>query len=320
MAELKVGFVGAGNLARQMHYPSVAEIEGARIVAACDLDEQRLDEVCQKYGIEHRYTDYRKMLDEQELDAVFVILRPHHLFDVVADCLERKLPVFTEKPLGVTSDQARHLARLAEENGVPTMVGFNRRFIPVLNEAKRRVEQGGEIIQAVSEFYKLHSGYYYRGAVGVLESDIVHAIDTLRYLVNDRPARNVVSAVGRFYARVDNAFCALVEFEGGAIGVLLSNWAVGGRVHRFEVHSKGVSAYIDPETETHIIANNGREPEVLTTAGAAGSEERRINYGFAGEDAHFIRCLRSGTNPRPSFADAVHTWELVDAVRQNRMS
>ena len=115
MEKVKVGMIGAGSLANSVHYPSLAESDDVEIAAICDLNEERLNNTAEKYQIDRRYRDYRRMVNEVDMDAVYIIMPPHHLFDLVIHCLNCKLNVFIEKPPGVTAEQTRNMALTAED-------------------------------------------------------------------------------------------------------------------------------------------------------------------------------------------------------------
>ncbi|RLF06559.1 MAG: gfo/Idh/MocA family oxidoreductase [Thermoprotei archaeon] len=313
MRRVKVGFVGAGVHAVAVHYPSLAMMRDVEIAAVCDLKEERVRLVRAKFGVKKGYRDYRRMLSEEDLDAVYVITPPHQLYDIVADVLEMGLNVFIEKPPGVTRFQIESLARIAERNKCITMVGFNRRFIPLLRVAREAVMEEGEINTCVAEFHKYYpeSLAYYRGAVDILTCDAIHAVDVLRWICGEH--RRVLSIVKRFGRPYENGFYALIEFEGGRVGVLLADWASGGRVHRFELHTMGASAYVDPDDKA-LIYKDGSLKAVITTQEAAGSDDRVIYYGFYHENRHFIDCVKEGREPEISFREAVKTMKLVENI------
>ncbi len=318
--KVKIGVIGCGAHANAVHYPSLASMPDVEIAAICDLNRARLEATGDKYSVKHRFTSYVDMLERVELDAVYVIMPPHHLYDVVADCLEYGVDVFVEKPPGVTAYQTRSLALLAKRRGCRTMVGFNRRFIPLVRKARRLVEKHGPIIQCVSTFYKHALGWrppYYRGAVDVLTCDAIHAVDMLRWMGGE--VKSVVSLVDSFYADWENAFNAIVKFRNGAVGVLLTNWAVGGRIHRFEMHSRGASATVDPDDRAVIVSRRLERPLVITTQEAAGSGNRIRYYGFYDENRHFIECVREDVEPETCFSDAVKTMELVEEIYRCRI-
>jgi virulence factor len=72
----------------------------------------------EKYSIPSQYTDYKSMLEKEELDAVYLIMPPHQLYDIAVDCLKQGLNLFIEKPPGITRSQTESLAWYAEKHGL----------------------------------------------------------------------------------------------------------------------------------------------------------------------------------------------------------
>lgn len=316
MERVRVGLIGAGGMANAVHYPSLHEFDDVDMVALCDIDEKRLHATADTFGIEKRYTSYRGMLDTETLDAAYILMPPHQLFDLTMDVIERKLHVFIEKPPGVMSSQTKQMAVAAGRHGVIGMVAFNRRHAPLIVEARRQALERGPMLQCVSTFYKAMAGSephpYYRGAIDILHCDAVHAVDMLRYMGGE--VVHVASDVQAHNVTYDNMFNALVRFESGGVGILLTNWNVGGRRHEFEVHSIGFTAYVNPDEDARIWRDGATEPEVLDTKKVAGSQEFRVYYGFTAENRHFIDCVKSGKQPNPNFVDATRTMELVERI------
>lgn len=226
--------------------------------------------------------------------------------------------MFIEKPPGITVQQTRGMTRAAEKNSCLTMTGFKRRFVPLSLAARRKVEERGDLLQCLVRFVKSGGNVpYYNGAIDILSCDAVHAVDTLRWIGGE--VRKIVSRVDRFYSEIDNAFNALVEFESGAVGMLVTNWMVGKRVFSFEMHARNLSAYVEPDDRAVIYRDNCPEGEVITPNEAAGSDAEHRVKGFFGENRHFIDCIRKGVQPSTSFSDAVKTMELVDRIYHIRM-
>lgn len=312
-SKVRLALIGAGGMANGMHYPSLAEMPDVEMAALCDIVEDKLHATADKFGIEKRYTNYRQMIEEVAPDAVYVLMPPHHLFDIVVHVLQQKLHCYIEKPPGVTSEQTRQLANLAEANGCLTMTAFNRRFIPLMRQCRDKVNSVAPINQCVSTFYKYHTGGpYYNGAIDVLSCDAVHAVDALRFMCGEvADCASAVRSLGKDFA---TSFTALVEFESGAVGVLLANWQTGGRVHQFEIHSAGASAFIDPDDKAILHLDNKLQAEIITANEAANSEVKYHSYGFFGENRHFVDCLKAGIEPECNFRDSVRTMELVDLI------
>ncbi len=315
--KVRVGLIGAGGMANSVHYPSLVEFDDVEVVGLCDLIDEKLNETADRFGIEKRYTNYRQMLEETEPEAVYVLMPPHHLYDLVIDCLERGLNVFIEKPPGVTTHQIHWMAEFAEKNDVIGMVGFNRRYIPLLNLCRDKVlAHSRPMHQVVSTFYKwtdaeMHP--YYNGAVDILTSDAVHAVDTIRYLAGGEVVK-VASSVRSLGMKYDVSFNALVEFDNGCLGILLANWRCGARVHQFEMHAAGISAFCNPNYDAAIHVDGEEFTERLDSKEVAGSEEFYKFYGFYDQSRHFIDCVKSGQQPSSSFQDATQTMELVDMI------
>ncbi|MCM8771731.1 MAG: Gfo/Idh/MocA family oxidoreductase [Candidatus Omnitrophica bacterium] len=320
MEKIKIGFIGCGSFANTVHYPSLYEMEDVEIAGICDLDEKRLKETGEKFKIENRYTDYKKMFEKLDLDAVYIIMPPHHLYDIVVDALKRNLNVFIEKPPGITLYQIKNLANLAVKNGCKSMVGFNRRFIPLIKKVREIVEKNGPIIQIVSTFYKnmFPNFLYYNGAVDILTCDAIHSVDIMRWFCGE--VKNVRSIVKSYFSNTPNAFNAIMEFESGATGILLTNWTVGKRIHTFEIHSKCISAFVNPNEKALIFRDNKEEAEILSTQEIAQSNEFHKFYGYFFENRHFIDCLKENKEPECNFSDAVKTMELIEKIYKNNIS
>ncbi len=316
--KIRLALIGAGNMANSVHYPSLAEFPDVEMAGICDLVEEKLKATAEKFHIERTFTDYKEMLDEIQPDSVYILVPPHHLFDLVIESLNRKLNVFIEKPPGITTEQTKNMARLAEKNHCLTMVGFQRRFSPVIVEARKKVEERGSIIQCAARFMKNYfAGPYYNGAVDILTADSIHAVDILRWMGGE--VKKIVSSVKNLYAEYKNTFNALLEFENGAIGMLLTNWVVGKRIFSVEMHSKGISAFAEPDDKAVIYKDNEEKGETLLTQDAAKSKEKHKYAGFFTENRHFIDCLKEGKQPMTNFADSVKTMELVDRIYHSQM-
>ncbi len=313
MKKVKVALIGAGIMANNVHYPSLAEMEDVDIVAISDIIESKLNETADKFNIKNRYVNYREMLDKEDVDAVYILMPPHHLFDIVIYALQKKINVFIEKPPAITTFQLESFIREAKKNNVIGMTGFNRRYIPIINKAKGMVEAKGKVNQVVVTFYKHASAVYYNGAVDVIGCDAIHAVDTVRYLAGDSEIEEVYSIPARYEDDVDNAWNAVMKFKNGVTGVLLTNWNVGGRAHTFEIHTPGCSAFIDADTKAKILMDE--KEEVLDTKEVSGSDQFYKYYGFYDQSRHFIDCVKNGATPSSGFEDALKTMKLVDKIR-----
>ena len=319
MKKVNIALIGAGGMANGVHYPSLSECEDVNLVGLCDLIPSKLQTTAGRFEIERTFTDYKQMLEKTSPDAVYVLMPPQHLFPIVIHCLSQQHHVFIEKPPGVTLHQTQEMARAAEKNGCKTMVGFNRRFIPLLQRVKRIVEERGPIIQGMSTFHKnTPEALYYDGIIDVLTCDAIHAVDALRW-IGGGEVKAVASDINSFYAERENSFNAIVKFTSGASGYLCTNWAVGARIHIFEMHAREISAYINPDAGGRAVLHTPEGITEITPEAAAGSDATHRVYGFYGESRHFVDAILQDRQPDTCFADAVKTMELVSAIYQNRI-
>jgi predicted dehydrogenase len=319
MQKVNIALIGAGGMANGVHYPSLTECEDVNLVGLCDLVPSKLQSTAERFEIEQTFTDYKQMLEKTSPDAVYILMPPQHLFPLAIHCLSQQHHVFIEKPPGVTLHQTKEMARAAEKNGCKTMVGFNRRFIPLLQQVKEMVEARGPIIQCMSTFHKnTPSALYYDGVIDVLTCDAIHAVDALRWLGGGE-VKAVASDINSFYSERENSFNAIVKFTSGASGYLCTNWAVGGRVHIFEMHAREISAYVNPDAGGRAVIHTPDGTTEITPQDAANSDATHRAYGFYGESRHFVDSIQEDRQPITCFADAIKTMELVSAIYRNRI-
>ncbi|MFQ6098477.1 MAG: Gfo/Idh/MocA family protein [Armatimonadota bacterium] len=316
MDTVNVAFIGAGGMANNVHYPSVDQCPDANLIAICDLDENRLNATADKYGVEKRYSDYHEMFDrEPDIDAVYVIMPPMPLKDIVPDCFAAGKHVFIEKPPGTVSEETLLMAEAAERAGKKSMVAFNRRFSPVIAESKRRIDEAGGPSQAMAEFHKNMVGERPYYGLSILTCDVIHVVDCLRYFLGD--AVEVHSDVQQYDDDWDNMFNALIKFDSGCVGLLSACRVAGGRYERFELHGKGISSYIRAPQEAEIWTSD-KDCELLKGEQLAGTEDNRITYGFYGETCHFIDCIRNDEEPLTNFRDALKSIQLCEWIQYGR--
>jgi predicted dehydrogenase len=322
-----VALIGAGVMANTYHYPSLASFPDVELVAISDLVVEKARQTAERFDIAGNrvYTDYRRMLAETSPDAVYILMPPQILYEPAHYTLMQGCHVFVEKPLALTTHQARMLAYTAGEHGCLTMVGFQRRFVPAATVLRAEIEARGPIHFADISFLKSTADLtvpagFYDGAIDPLTSDGIHAVDTLRWLCSGEVEEVSVQVCQRGVAGpVPNAYSALVSFSTGAVGAVHYNLATGRRIFRTEFSSLNATAYVDADRESWIVADNG-EPRVTASreygrsAAGEGVLEPHHWLGFWHEHRHFIDAVKAGVQPSSHFADAVTSMELVERI------
>ena len=216
MSRTRIALIGAGALASRVHFPSLADLDEVDLVALCELDPRRLAAAAERFSIDKTFLDHRQMLEEVTPDAVYAIMPPHVLFDVAMDVLVAGHHLFIEKPPCLTTRQAAALARTAEQKGLVTGVGFQRRYHPLLQHCYRQICGKGQPHQVTASFFKFEPvgavHPYYRGATDILTSDAIHAVDAVRFYCGLAEVRSVQSIVRKLDSWYDVSFNALLHF------------------------------------------------------------------------------------------------------------
>lgn len=310
---INVAFIGAGEMANAVHYPSVAAVKDANMVAVCDLDAVRRDTTAAKYGIPKTYSDHHQMLERENIDAVYVIMSPRFVRPLLLDCIAAGKHVFTEKPLGVGAAEARELAAAAGTKGVVAAVGFNRRFAPVLAVAKCLVEERGPLTSLLAEFHKDMKENYEQNKVSVIRSDVIHVLDILSWAGGE--AVTCHASADRLYGEDwINSVHALIRFKAGAVGLLSANRKNGNRYERFEFHGRGISAYVRAPDSAEIYESGVKTPRILSGAELCGTDDFRVTYGYEAETRAFLEAVATGQPCEHSFEAAVRSYELAERI------
>ncbi|MCS6954170.1 MAG: Gfo/Idh/MocA family oxidoreductase [Bryobacterales bacterium] len=145
--ELRVAFVGVGNRGAYL-LEHMLKIAGVRVVAVCDLDEERARRaakmVADAGGSARTWTDFRKMLDEQkDIDAVVQAVPDWAHKDVNLAILEVGKHLYAEKPLALTVEDCKLTVSVARQAKGIMQVGFQLRHDPHRNAAMRFIHGGG---------------------------------------------------------------------------------------------------------------------------------------------------------------------------------
>jgi predicted dehydrogenase len=325
--DLRIGFIGHGRHARANLYPALA-LTGARLTAVATRDETAAQAAAVAQGAERGHGDFRRMLAEDRLDAVFVSVAPEDQAAITEACIEAGTHVFVEKPLGMTEQDARRVAAAAESHGREVMVGFMKRHAPAYRALADLIgdeERFGGVLSFNSLFAfspwtdELRDDTYLKLAA-------VHIVDLVRFLFGE--VREVSGFTNSRDADISMT-CAL-RFDSGVIGNLtfaaVPAWSreqeeltVTGRrgFARVENLTELIHhTYRAADTELDVWKGIGEESVVRRPVNSPASGGLRDLYlrGFAGEVGHFLDCVAEGRTPLSSAADNVATMALCDEI------
>ncbi|MCL2604221.1 MAG: Gfo/Idh/MocA family oxidoreductase [Defluviitaleaceae bacterium] len=343
MRELNIAFIGTGIIAHQ-HARLYSEIAGVKIVAACDIDEKKLNAFCDKWDIPHRYADYRELLKRDDVLAVDVNLHNNLHAPISVAVMAAGKHCYCEKPMAGSYADAVKMKEAAERYGVKLHIQLARLYDAATACAKTLVEAGrlGEIYHARSYGYRRRGrpfvdGYAEKEFVnshwaghGALYDMGVYNISLLLYLLGqpkvERVSGNVYHKIamdeGRRIASgfdVEELGVGLVKFAGGMTLDILESWAIHGAA--FPAHSihgsEGGLQFADDKTLSFFSEIEGYPAVSALDVSAEAYRRRKIDPGlwmYGNSQAHWVGVLRGECKPIDTAGIALQTMLVSEGI------
>lgn len=211
--KLRAAIIGIGNIARSHAHGYLAS-KRFEIVALADVHEPAMERFESEHGLSSRhYLDARKMLDEEELDAVSICLWTGlHAEMTIAAAARKPRAILCEKPMAIDLGECERMLVACQRNDVKLVIGHQRRFLPAYTRARELIAEGAigqvELITSIG-----HDG---------LPNYCSHQTDMYRYLLGDDECvwamGNVERKTDRYErgTRIEDRAIANFEFRGGA--------------------------------------------------------------------------------------------------------
>lgn len=331
---IKTGIIGLGKMGLS-HAAIINAYPNFDLVAVCDSSTLIL-EAMKKYGSFNTYTNFRKMLSENKLEALFVATPTKFHAEMVIEALQQKINVFCEKPLCLTVEQGKTMANLASQNQLVSQVGYHNRFIGTFNFLKQIVASGilGNIYHFTGEAYgpvvvrKKESTWRSNSAEGggCLFDYASHVINLIEYVLGKIEDVNGVMLKKVFSREVEDAVYAGLYLEKGLSGLLQVNWSD-------ETYRKMSTQLTLMGTEGKVISD-AQEMKIFVKEAhpSLGLEKgwnmryitdltEPVEFYLRGEEysaqvAYFAKCIENKElNNRSSFESALHTDEIIEMIR-----
>jgi len=311
---LAIGFVGAGNYASSMLLPQLASLPNAELVHVTTTKSLSAVNAQRRFGFTTASTSASAVLDDESLDAIFVVTRHATHADLVCRALETGKAVFVEKPLALTAAELDRITEVVATTGNDKlMVGFNRRFAPML--VKMKADFGPASSAAVTRYLvnagPLAADSWYRndGEGSRFTGEGGHFLDTLSWWADSLPEE--VYAVGGGPDSDDVQ--VTVRFANGASGVI--SYLAGGNVRfpkeTLDATGGGRSARLDNFRKATVWSGRGHD-----TIRARGGQDK----GQRAELARFVGACLAGTPMPIPFESLAATTRATIAVRDSLLS
>lgn len=249
LAEVSINVIGAGNYASAVLLPAFAGA-GAKLCRIVSSGGLTATHQAKKYGFLEASTDSDSVITDAEADAVVITTRHDSHADFARRALAAGKHVFVEKPLALTLEDIESIVALGSRPGAPiVMVGFNRRFAPLVIEAKAKIDT---FAGPTAFVYTINAGqippehWTQNRAIGGgrLIGEGCHFIDLLRFLAG---APIVGSSVVTMQHGSRDTFLINLAFENGSVGSInyLANGSKSFPKERIEIFQGGKVLQID---------------------------------------------------------------------------
>ena len=296
MKPLKIGLIGTGFIGRR-HARIIHEQPESELVACADVIDQRVREISNRHGAVP-YTDYREMIEKEDLDGVFITTSDDAHRAPVETAAENGLDIFLEKPMASTLEDADAIIESCSKASVRLMVGYVLRYDPVYIGIKKALDSG-DIGRFLSACARRHNSIdtaveTVKGRVPVTHWLMVHDVDQILWYTGAKITKVYASEVrGRVYDAVGMAdsVWSLLTLDNGGMAAVESGWALNeGRFDcSMDLMGTGGSIYSDyvPMNLSRVNESGWEFPDTRLWPEVNG----KISGPFVAEGRDFLHML-----------------------------
>lgn len=320
--QVSVGLLGAGIFASSTLIPAMKASPRTKLNTVCAASGAHAKHAGTKFGFSNCTTEESKVIDNPEISAVAIATRHHLHASQVVSVLAAGKSVFCEKPLCLSEEQLRDIVCAYLALPVATrpalMVGFNRRFAPMITRMRAFV---ASISEPLALHYRINAGYLppehwvndHEQGGGRILGEVCHFIDLLIFLAGS-PVVEVGTRSLNTSARYsgDNVVLAL-RFAGGSEGTIsyLANGDRSFSKERIEIFGGGSTAVLEDFRRLDLV-RNGRTQTVRSLL--------RQDKGHRAEWAAFVDSVRMGRETPIRLEDIVSSTLATLRAEESRIS
>lgn len=310
-----VGVIGVGAFARSTLLPLLDRQSNVRLVGVAAATGTSASDASRRFGASFCTTDYEQILEDDGISAIIVATRHDLHAQLVMEAVRRGRAVFVEKPLALTEAELQELTAVVQESGGQVMVGFNRRYAPMVQMVQEHFGQthGPMVMSLRVNAGALDDDHWSNDPTeggGRIKGEVCHFVDLAAHLAGHRPVQVAASKTATSQ-RTDENIVATMDFADGSSATILYT-ALGDSAYgkeRFEVFCDGKVAVIDDFQRVE-----------LTGGGRSRRHKRgRHDKGHEREMSHFFHALHHGESLTEEFWRSVDstmaTLRLVDALQ-----
>jgi len=331
MSKVGVGLVGS-QFVSSIHAESLRRAPRADLVAVASPTREHVEPFANAHRIPHWFTDYRKMLEMDEVDLV-VLGIPNDLHcQVTCDAAAAGKHVVCEKPLCLSLAEADAMIAACRKAKVKLMYAEELCFTPKYVRLKKLVEDGAlgrvTLVKQSEKHDGPHAPHFWdveRSGGGVAMDMGCHAFEFFRWMLGKPRVLDfyaqMSTSVHADKTRGDDNAILIANFEGGATTVAEESWTKpGGMDDRAEVYGSQGVAYANLLQGNSILTYSAPGYDYAVEKGGATKGwtftiyEEAWNYGFPQEMAHFVDCVADDLQPLETGEDGRAVLEMIFAA------
>lgn len=303
MNKLRVGVIGIGYVSKNNYLPVLAQTEDIEFVGVMARNLENAQQAAKSFGAQKAVATIEELVD-LGLDCAFVLTPKAVHAEQIDFLMKHGVHTYSEKPMATTLADCARVAELPEKTGKILMIGFNRRYSPVITAAKQ-AWNGGMPDVIIAQKNRPQTEYH-----ATLEN-AVHMIDLMRYFCGE--AKDVKALSKYVDPNYETFTTAQIEFESGSSGILIADRSAGQWEESIEMHGGNQTVFVHMPESVTVVDNEKRHTMELTplAMGWAKSEDK---LGFSYAIRHFFDCIRNNTVPLTNPQDAFKTHELLNRV------
>ncbi len=334
---MNYALIGCGRIAA--NHIKAAKNNQLNITAVCDVKPEAMETLLAKHGLERdtsikRYTDYRRMLAENDLEMIAIATESGAHAEIALACIDQGIHVIIEKPIAMSMADADEIIRRGREKRVKVCACHQNRFNIAVQETRRALETGrfGELSHgSIHVRWNRNRDYYtqapWRGTWaqdgGCLMNQCIHGIDLLRWMMGDK-VEEVYGATRRQfhdYLECEDVGMAVVKFRNGAIGTIEGTANVYPKNLEETLYLFGRSGTVKiGGTSTNNIDVWDFADEAEADRAKRGLQEVTSNVYGNGHTSLYADMIGAVREDRDPYVDAVagrNALEMVLAVYQS---
>jgi len=254
LEKLRIGLIGCGHFAQNVHLPYIVDNPIYKIEAIATQHKSTADLCRQKYNPTYITTDYKKILKDPKIQAVFIYTQHNSHAKIAIEALNEGKHVFVEKPMGITYNECYEVYNKVDMTNVNYVVGFNRRYSPLIEITKELLESRNNPIiinYRISNPFLEGDHWLFQPDIGggPIIGEVCHFVDLVLYLINSNPIELTAKGgnLSHKNLKVLDTCSVMIVFENGSIANINYSFLNGLNTskERIEIFSGDSSIIID---------------------------------------------------------------------------